>query len=203
MPIVPSRRDVLIATVGLGALLVPSMAMASEVIGTTMRVQGEGVLTRAKGVLKLQAQGDLIEGDRVKTMKHSFAELQLFTQTQINLGPDSSFAIDRFVADLGGVITIGGAMAFDRPEGLPPLDLTLRSAFAQIGVRGTRFFAGRSKGVYSVFVDRGSVQISAGGRVRRLQAGDGIEVPVAGDDPGPVVKWGAARIAAAFASVGL
>ena len=97
-------------------------------------------------------------------------------------------------------------MVFDRPENLRPLDLTVRSTFARIGVRGTRFFAGPSKGVFAVFVERGSVEVSGSARgagsTRILGPGEGVDITRAGR-AGPVVRWGQARIDAAFASVGL
>lgn len=125
--------------------------------------------------------------------------------TRINLGPDSEIGIDSFTASLGGQISLGGAMVFDRPEDLPPIDLTVRSAFARIGVRGTPFFAGPSKGVFAVFVARGSVRVGAPGgfgSARILGPGEGVDIARPGR-PGPVVRWGQARVDAAFASVGL
>lgn len=203
MPLMPSRRNLLIAGAALGAFGLPHMARASGLIGTTMAVRGLGQVTRADVVAKLNPQDALMEGDQVATGPESFAMLELFTQTRINLGPDSRFGIDRFVADIGGEITIGGAMVFDRPDDLSKLDLTLRNTFAQIGVRGTRFFAGPSKGVFSVFVERGAVQIGAAGQTVDLRAGEGVEIAVAGGPPGAVVAWKPARIKAAFESVGL
>ena len=203
MPLLPSRRSLLISGAALGAFGLPLVARAAGPIGTTMAVQGQGQITRAKVVATLNPHDALMEGDQVATGPGSFALLELFTQTRINLGPDSRFGIDRFVADLGGEITIGGAMVFDRPDDLPKLDLTLRNTFAQIGVRGTRFFAGPSKGVFSVFVERGEVQVGAAGQTVALRAGEGVEVAEAGGPPGPVVQWKAARIKSAFASVGL
>lgn len=204
MSLLQSRRNLLITGVALGAFGLPHIVRAgSAAIGTTMAVRGQGQVTRANVVAALKPQDDLHEGDQIATGADSFAMLELFTQTRINLGPDSRFGIDRFVADLGGEITIGGAMVFDRPDDLPKLDLTLRNTFAQIGVRGTRFFAGPSKGVFSVFVDRGVVQIAAGGQTVELRAGEGVEVAVAGGPPGAVAQWKPARINDAFAGVGL
>lgn len=105
----------------------------------------------------------VFQGDLVRTDRRSLAELMLAKTTRINLGPNTEFEIDSFIASLGGEVSLGGAMVFDRPEDLPPIDLTVRSAFAPIGVRGTRFFAGPSNGVFAVFVARGSVTVSTDG----------------------------------------
>jgi hypothetical protein len=164
---------------------------------------GHGTLERAGAVNPLEADLALFEGDLVRTGPEAFAELLLTTATRINLGPQSEIGIDRFVADLGGDISIGGAMVFDRPDDLVPIDLTVRTAFAQIGVRGTRFFVGPSNGAYAVFTERGQVTVTVGDTTRTLGPGDGVNISPEGRPPGEVVKWGAARIVAAFASVGL
>lgn len=183
---------------GIAALPLALPARAAGEIGTTLSVSGDTILSRAGDGWPLTADHPLMEGDLVSTPA-GFAVLMLFTQTQINLGPGAEFRIDRFVADVGGVITVGGPMVFDRPENLAPLDLQVQVSFAQIGVRGTRFFAGPSNGVQSVFVQRGAVTV---GPVT-LRAGQGVDLPGPGQPPGPVTDWGAARIAAAFASAGV
>ncbi|MBL8562731.1 MAG: FecR domain-containing protein [Gemmobacter sp.] len=184
-------------------LLLPCAARAGAAIGTTRSLSGSARLLRAGQARALHLADPLLEGDEVATMAASTAGLELFSATQIALGPEAHFTIDRFAADLGGVVRVGGAMVFDRPDDLPKLDLTVQSAFAQIGVRGTRFFAGPSKGVYGIFVARGAVEVQAGGETRRLGPGEGVDIAAPGAAPGPVAQWKAPRIAAAFASVGL
>lgn len=183
--------------------LLPRGAFAQAAIGTTRALTGQASLTRAGTSADLHQSDPLMEGDEIATMAASTAALELFTATQINLGPETRFTLDRFTADLGGVVSIGGAMVFDRPEDLPKLDLTVQSAFARIGVRGTRFFCGPSKGVYGIFVARGAIEVVAGGETRRLGPGDGIDIARPGVAPSAVAQWKAPRIAAAFASVGL
>lgn len=176
-------------------------------IGHAVRTAGAPSLQRARSLYPLRPRDPVFEGDTVRTDLRSLAELMLAQATRISLGPNSEFRIDSFTANLGGRISLGGAMVLDRPEDLPPIDLTVRSAFARIGVRGTRFFAGPSKGVFAVFVARGSVEVSTrtwlGETVRILKPGEGVDIPRAGGRPGPVVRWGQARVDAAFASVGL
>ncbi|HRK43497.1 MAG TPA: FecR domain-containing protein [Gemmobacter sp.] len=184
-------------------LMLPSGAKAETAIGTTRSLSGSAQVLRGGQAQALHVADPLMEGDEVMTMAASAAGLELFSATQISLGPEARFTIDRFAADLGGVVTVGGAMVFDRPDDLPKLDLTVQSAFAQIGVRGTRFFAGPSKGVYGIFVARGAVEVQAGGETRRLGPGEGVDIASPGAAPSPVAQWKAPRIAAAFASVGL
>lgn len=183
--------------------LAPHGALAQAAIGTTRALTGRASLTRAGLRTDLYARDPLMEGDEIATMAASTAALELFSATRIALGPETRFTLDRFTADLGGVVSIGGALVFDRPEDLPKLDLTVQGAFARIGVRGTRFFCGPSKGVYGIFVARGGIEVVAGGETRRLGPGDGIDIARPGAAPGAVAQWKAPRIAAAFALVGL
>jgi ferric-dicitrate binding protein FerR (iron transport regulator) len=180
---------------------------AAGQIGYAVRTAGTPSLQRAQSLYPLHARDAIYEGDIVRTDRRSLAELMLAEMTRISLGANSELAIDSFTASLGGQVSLGGAMVFDRPEDLPPIDLTIRSAFARIGVRGTRFFAGPSNGVFAVFVARGSVEVRTGGLFARstriLGPGEGVDIARPGGKPGPVVRWGQARIDAAFASVGL
>lgn len=177
----------------------PLKAQAS--IGQTTAVTGAGTLQRAGAVETLVVGAALQEGDRVTTGAAALASLLLNSETRIHLGQNSDLTLDQFLADMGGVITLGGAMVFDRPDDLAPIDLTFRTEFGEIGVRGTRFFAGPSKAAFAVFVQRGAVEVKGGGTTRLLGPGDGVDM-AAGAAPSEVAKWKAPRIEAAFASVG-
>jgi len=197
------RRHFLMGSAAFAATCVTSPVLAAGEIGWAVETQGDVVLERAATRMPLGPDDALRERDLVQTGVQSYAELFLNEATQINLGPETAFGIDSFVAAIGGEITIGGAMVFDRPDDLPPIDLTLHSAFARIGVRGTRFFLGPSQGVFSVFVARGAVQVRTTDVLLSLSSGEGVEIAGPGAAPGDIVNWGEARIAAAFASVGL
>jgi hypothetical protein len=197
------NRRTLITGATSASLLQPSIGWAARAIGRSVKAKGDSTLQRANKATSLVPDADLFEGDLVRTGAKSFAELMLKTATQINLGPNSEIGIDRFVADLGGVINIGGAIVFDRPENRDPIDLRVNSAFARMGVRGTRFFAGPSKGVYGIFVERGSLIVRTGTVLRKLGPGEGVDIAEEGKPAGKVAKWGAPRIEAAFATVGL
>lgn len=175
---------------------------AAPLIGHSLQVQGSCALRRAGAISALQPATGLFESDRITTGAASGALLALENAARIHLGENSLVHLKSLVG-LSGEIRIGGAIVFDRAEDEPPLNLTFRSEFGRIGVRGTRFFAGPTKGVFSVFVDRGEVSVRSLGTTRILSAGEGVEIRARGMAPGPVVKWGAARVAEAFASVGL
>ena len=94
-----------------------------------------------------------------------------------------------------------GAMVFDRDDTLPKTAIEVRSVFGLIGVRGTRFFAGPSRGAFGIFCERGEVKVEAGGETRVLAPGDGVDITAAGAAPSALKRWNPARIDEAFRSV--
>jgi hypothetical protein len=102
----------------------------------------------------------------------------------------------------GGVLVLErGAMLQDHDEKSGPSDITVRSPFGLIAVRGTRFFAGPSNGVFGVFVERGAVTVVGVRTAVALTSGLGTNIARPGAEPSSPTKWGAERIASAIASV--
>lgn len=199
-----SRRAVLALTPA--ALLALSLrpAFAAAPIGKAVSVNGTADLKRAGALSTLTPDTEILLDDEVVTRSNGSAQLLLTPDTMINLGAGAQLLIDQFIASQGGTLTLGsGAMVFDRPDGAAPETTTIKTAFAMIGVRGTKFFAGPSKGVFGVFVEHGKVRVLGNGVRRLLRAGDGVDIAKPGDAPSEIKKWGAPRIAEAYASVGL
>lgn len=198
-----SRRDVLLTFgAALPNLMLAQSAVAAETIGSAVELKGRSRLIRAGQETALKKGAPLVEGDTVRTAAGALALLMLNTETRINMGPEAEITVAEYLADMGGTITVGGAIVFDRPDDQPKIDLTFQTEFGEIGVRGTRFFFGPSKGKMAVFVQRGKVTVSNAGVKRRLRAGDGTDLEV-GKPPTKVAKWKEPRIQAAFESVGL
>lgn len=189
----------LAATLGL-----PWPALAKEQARTVGDVQTAvgGVYAQINETRRLQSGADILLGDMVWTEPDARAALMLEGGSEIFLGAKARLKIDRYVAASGGRLVLGdGAMVFDRDDDKPKTALEVRSVFGRIGVRGTRFFAGPSKGVFAVFCERGEVRVTAAGEVRTLRPGDGVDIPAARGRPSNVQKWGQPRIEAAFRSV--
>ena len=177
---------------------------ANAIIGRAVEVTGE-VNRRQENLLEgLKAGANLMDHDFVTTGRESAAELALGEDTSLHLGSETELLIDTFIAGQGGVIELGtGQMVFDRPEGLAKIDLTMRTAFGMIGVRGTKFFAGPNRGVFAVFVEHGRVEVTGGGVTRAVSRGEGIEITAPGEAPGEIKQWGEDRIREAYASAGI
>lgn len=179
-------------------------ARANAVIGKAREITGEVNRRQANLLEGLKVDADLMDRDFVTTGRESFATLELGKDTTLLLGSETELLLDSFIAGQGGTIELGtGQMVFDRPEGLGKIDLSMRTAFGMIGVRGTKFFAGPSRAPFAVFVEHGRVEVSAGGVTRQVGPGEGIDIAAPGAAPSAVAKWGEARIREAYASAGI
>jgi hypothetical protein len=140
--------------------------------------------------------------DQVGTGPVSRLTIQLGQQTRIHLGERARLIIDRYLVAAGGEFRLeAGPILLDRTPGPAQPILEIRSPFALIAVRGTRVFAGPSRGVFGVFVERGTVSVGAGGREVLLAAGEGVDIRRPGDPPAPPDRWRQERIREALASV--
>ncbi|MFB2549788.1 FecR family protein [Ensifer soli] len=192
-----------VATVGAIGLRAPP-AFTAEIVGTANAVRGTALRRRDGREEGLRAGSSVLDRDTVATGEESFADLMLGGDTRILLGSLTELLIDRFIAGQGGTLELGGGqMVFDRPEGLPKVDLAVRTTFGMIGVRGTKFFCGPSRGVFAVFVEHGRVSVEGGGATRMVGAGEGVDIAAPGSVPTVPARWGEARIREAYASAGL
>ena len=197
-------------------------AIGENTLGRVLAVEGSLTRLNATPGEALSPGNSLIENDKLQTGKESFARLKLGEDTDILLGPNTHLVVDHFLAGQGGELELmSGQMLFDRPEGLPKIDVSVRTTFGMIGVRGTKFFAGPLQGVFSVFVEHGKIEVSNAGVSRKVIGGEGLEIRApqgstrslgAKQDirdiarlaiPAPPAPWAQDRIRAAYASVGL
>jgi len=188
-----------------GTLVLPFIlggipARAAERVGSVEEVKGE-VFAELDAVRRtLDRAASIFLGDEVATGAASRLGMRLGRDTRIRLGEQARLKIDRFLVDAGGEMTLrSGPLLFDRPP--RRAGVQIRSPFALIAVRGTRFFAGPSNDRFGVFVARGSVAVTAAGQQVVLREGEGTDIVSPGTPPTPVKRWGPERIRAALASV--
>ena len=192
-------------------LLVLATAVCSQAgLAQDQTKERAGMVTEVKGDAFAEAQNQrrtleqsaaLFIKDTVGTGADARLTMRLGKDTTLHLGQLARLTIDRFLMNAGGDITLdAGPMLFDSPAGRPS-PLQIHSSFGLIAVRGTRFFAGPSNGVFGVFVERGSVAVSAAGVRVVVGEGQGTNIARPGDAPTPPAAWGAPRISAAMQSV--
>jgi hypothetical protein len=198
---VSNRRSLLRrVALALPFILTFRSARAVERVGTVEDVTGEAFGELESVRRKLDRAGPLFLSEEVLTGLASRLEMRLGANTRVRLGEQARLKIDRFLVDAGGEMTLrSGPLLFD---GQPRrAGVRILSPFALIAVRGTRFFAGPSKDRFGVFVERGSVAVTAADQQVTLRAGEGTDIAYPGAPPTPVKRWAPERIRAALASV--
>jgi ferric-dicitrate binding protein FerR (iron transport regulator) len=194
-----NRRETLIGAVALCCTALQRRAWALDQIGKVTEIRGTASAEAAAGMRPLAENGPVFLAELLRTGDESRLGLHLGQRTSVRLGARSKLRVDRYIADAGGEIIVdSGQLLFD---GRATRGLTIRSPYALIAVRGTKFFAGQLDNGFSVFVARGAVSVSAAGGEVILRAGDGTDIPFVGAPPTPAKKWGPPKIARAFALV--
>jgi hypothetical protein len=184
------------------ACFVPPYVSAAEPAGAVESSRGECYAETAATRRPLSPAAEIFIGDAVSTGAQSALSLQLGTATNVKIGAEARLRIDRFLVNAGGVLILeNGGMLYDHDPLGGPNETTVRSPFGLVAVRGTRFFAGPSNGVFGVFVERGAVTV-VGIRIALLvTSGLGTNIARPGAEPTSPSAWSAARIASAMASV--
>ena len=196
------RRLLRHGAVALPFILLGAPARAVAQVGSVEDLKGEAFAERDAVRRALSADGPVFLDDQVATGAASRLEMRLGRNTKIKLGEQAQLKIDRFIVDAGGEMTLSsGPLLFDAPHRSAPAGLQIRSPFALIAVRGTRFFAGPSMGRFGVFVARGAVAVSSVGQQVVLREGEGTDFASPGLPPTPVKRWAPQRVREALASV--
>ena len=178
-------------------------AAANVPAGKVDELRGEGYAVAAAVQRSLMLASAVFVGDLVGTRAASIMSLKLGTATEVRLGPEAYLKIDRFVLDAEGVLVLQhGGILVDHDASAPKMNLLLRSPFGLIAVRGTRYFAGPSAGVFGVFVQRGVVEVVGVNTSVQVTAGLGTNIARPGAEPTTPAVWSEARVAAAMALVG-
>jgi ferric-dicitrate binding protein FerR (iron transport regulator) len=197
------RRALLRAAVG-AAILIPSASYAqgAEKVGAVEDLKGQAFAVGQAERRELAAAAPLFINDLVGTGANSRLTMRLGKDTTLRLGEQARLTLDRLLVNAGGEITLqSGPILFNRPPGRPPARIQIQTSFGLIAVRGTRFFAGPSAGVFGVFVERGSVTVSAAGTQVLVRAGRGTNIAKPGDAPTPPSPWKPERVRSAFETV--
>lgn len=170
--------------------------------GHVADLRGEAVARTDDEARALASNGDVFVGDHVRTGPASRLLLRLGKRTGMRLGAETEIKLLRYLIDAGGEIDLtAGAIEFDRSGDPSSDELTIRSAYGLIAVRGTNFFAGPSRGKFAVFVENGSVTVTASGQTVTLDQSEGTDIVTVGAAPTAPKVWGQGRIDEAWASV--
>jgi len=199
------RREALYlaALTGFASGLAPHAAHSAAPAGAVDALQGEAFAIAANARRSLAFAAEIFVGDLVGTQPRSTMRLKLGTTTEVHLGPEARLKVDRFVQNAGGVLLLeAGGLMVNHPRDPASAGLAVRSSFGLIAIRGTRFFAGPSNGVFGVFTEEGEVMVVAADTTVVVAAGQGTNIARPGAAPSDPAPWGEARIRAARQLVG-
>jgi len=197
-----SRRAIL---AGAAAAVVGASPLTAQgsAAGKVDSLHGDVFVERASSRRALQVSADVFVGDLIETEANSGLTMHLGKATVVKLGALAKFRIDKYVVDAGGLLDLDqGPLVIDHDDSAKSERLRVRSPFCLIAVRGTMLFAGPSKDVFGVFVGRGVVMVTGGGRTVTLRRGEGTDIAKPGATTSQPKMWGPERVAAALASAG-
>ena len=153
-------------------------AWAAEAAGVVSKVVGDATAATGSALRPLNTSAAVFVDDLVKTGDNARLGLMLGERTTLNLGAKTELRIDRYLKDAGGEINLlQGTLLFDRRGKQGATDLTIKSPFGLIAVRGTSFIAGVMRdGRFGVLVEAGRVAVTCGGKSVSCGAGNGLFV---------------------------
>ena len=195
------RRAFFAGLIAIPPALISFAAFADDPAGRVNTAKGRATGLLNGALRELQARSDVYLQELLQTGAGARLGMEL-GRTRVDLGERTRLKIEKSLVDRGGQLLLErGALLFDRPDDEPEAGLVVRTPFAIVAARGTRFFIGPSKDVIGVFVERGSVRVRNNAGAVTLDAGEGTDLTSPDIAPTPPARWGAPRIAAALASV--
>ena len=194
------RRRALVAAAATCWAALMRRTYAGDQIGTVTEIRGAASAETAADTRTLVENAPVFVEDLLHTGEGARLALQLSSGVLLRIGATAKLRVSRYTAGVGGEIMMdSGQILCDCRAGSK--GLTVRSPYASITVRRTKFFAGEFDRGYSVFAALGVVSVNAGGTSVTLRAGDGTDIPSIGAPPTPARKWSAPKVARAFALV--
>ncbi len=175
---------------------------SGEVAGAVETVKGPASAAAGGATRPLEPRSSVFVGETVRTGEQARLLMRLGKRTTMRLGERTEIKIDRYIMDAGGEIELGqGAFQFERKGPKSPAPLNIRSAYGLIAVRGTRFFAGPSRGAFGVLVGEGKVEVTSGGKTVVVGPQQGTDIATPGAPPSDPKAWGYERVREALKSV--
>jgi hypothetical protein len=185
-------------------------AAAQEAIGAVSRIQGEASGTRGTTTQALGANASVFQGEVVSTGDGTRLEITFKDKTRLTLSDKVKLTLDSYVfnraAGIGRIkFEVAGAFRFfsGRLSKLARHDVNVTTPAANIGIRGTDFWAGPiDNQALGVLLINGAVIVSnAAGTQTLNRPGQGTNIATPGAAPGPVTFWPADKVSRALATV--
>lgn len=185
-------------------------AAAQQAIGTVSRIQGEASGILGGTTIPLSPDASVFLNEVLSTGEAARLEVTFTDSTRLTLGEKAKLTLGTYVFNpAAGRRTIKfalvGAVRFvtGKLSKLMMSRVSLTTPVANVGIRGTDFFAGPiDNQALGVLLIEGAVSVSnpAGQRILN-RPGQGTNIAVPGAAPGPVTIWPQPKVDRALASV--
>jgi hypothetical protein len=185
-------------------------AAAQEAIGDVSRIQGEASGTRGTATQALGPNASVFPNEVVTTGDGARLEITFKDNARLTLSEKVKLTIDSYIFNRTGRLgtikfEVVGAFRFvsGRISKLARSDVSVTTPVANIGIRGTDFWAGPiDNQALGVLLINGAVTVSnAAGTQTLNRPGQGTNIAAPGAAPGPVTLWPADKVGRALATV--
>jgi len=182
----------------------------SELIGHVSRVQNDASVARNGHETDLLSDAPLHLDDTVMTAADARLEITFVDGTTLTLGEKASITLDSYVytptqaGNQLAVSVVQGAFYFVSGQmgKQADRDMSVRTAYATIGIRGTTFWGGPLDNPLDVLLLDGKVEVQTpGGAVVLDQPGKGTTIKAPGQKPTPPTSWAEDKRQRAFATI--
>jgi len=189
-------------------LLLPSVAAtAASKVGGVSRAEGACHATLNGRSERLAVASAVYLDQELRTAAKARLEITFLDESKLTLGENAQIMVDRFVYNPGKrnrlLLSVTGAMRFvGNPDTPHDSDTVISTPHADVGVRGTDFWAGPIDGQYSFLLLEGEIVVTTpAGEAVLDEPGEGVNIAAPGAAPGPVTRWPQAKVARALAQV--
>ncbi|HEX7533043.1 MAG TPA: FecR family protein [Methyloceanibacter sp.] len=181
-------------------------------VGSVAKVENQASIVASSAAKPAVVGASVHMKDELRTGANGRMQVTFLDDTELTLGENANVVIDRYVydPDKGNgeamLQTTKGAFRFaaGRIKELKENTILITTAFADIAVRGTAFWAGPIDGKYGVLLLQGEVAVSnQAGSVTLSKAGEGTNIDSPLDAPGAPSIWPEAKAALALEAVTL
>ncbi|WP_339635387.1 FecR domain-containing protein [uncultured Sneathiella sp.] len=204
-------KNLLLSIVISALVLISALSQAiADDIGTVTRLKNTASVIRAGQQFNIETGFNIQEFDEIQSGEESRVEITFHDGTKLNIGSNCRIVVDKFMFDPDVGIGIAILRALQGPfrfitgqigKARDP-QIVVQTRFGVIGVRGTDFWAGPSRGQYGVLLLEGAISVTnpAGQRILTTP-GTGVNLTSNGVPPSEVATWGTGRAAEALAAV--
>jgi len=172
-------------------------------VGSVSEVEGEAQIVSSAGATTASVGATVHVNDELRTGTDGLLQVTFRDNTVLTLGESASVVIDRYVFDpdqgIGEALlqTTQGALRFatGRLKELREKTITVTTPVAEIGVRGTEFWAGPIDAQYSVLLLEGEISVNnQAGSVTLSTPGQGTEIRSRSEAPRSPTVWSRDRV---------